>query len=382
LYLIDSMLAEVIEKEHQLDALLPRQRLETPPPAELLNAAIEWSQAVWKIAENAGPMPLSDEEIHTGLRLSKRPVFVCGVHRSGTTLLRNLLDGHPELVVLPSEGTYHTNLEFKLHNLPKNEKASFLGTEWLRRLANPINQPPYWLLGRSSDSGSPYVDFARYFMAWQQVTNQNAQGLYIAIILAYASCTDNLNARFWVDKTPTNERFLTRIWQEMPDAKIVHIIRDPVATITSRKKMEPSLNLPRALLDLKMSYTVAVAQSQLRDPGYLLMNYEDLCENPQPVIKRLASFLDINIADVLKQPTVAGIPVSANSVFADMDVSGQILKAYQHRQDKMLSENEQDLLAAYVGSLANKLNYTMPRLGSMKRFFIRFKYRLSALLGS
>jgi hypothetical protein len=374
------MLAEIIETEHQLDALLPRQRLETSPPAELLNAASEWSLAVWRTAEQVGPMPLSEEEIRTGLKLSQRPVFVCGVHRSGTTLLRNLLDGHPGLVALPSEGTYYTNLEFKLRNLAEKEKPEFLGTEWLRRLANPINQPPYWLLGRSLDSGSPYVDFTRYFMAWQRVTNEDAQGLYIAIVLAYASCTGNLNAKLWVDKTPTNERFLTRIWQEMPDAKIVHIIRDPVATITSRKKMEPSLNLRRALLDLKMSYVVALEQSQLSDPGYLLIHYEDLCENPQKVITRLASFLNIKVADVLKQPTVAGIPVSANSVFADKEVSGQILKAYQHRQDKMLNETEQELLAAYIGSLANKLNYTIAPVGFIRRLFIRFRYRLLALL--
>jgi hypothetical protein len=373
---------EVIEIERQLDALLPRQRLETSPPAELLNAAIEWSRAVWSAAEHTGPILLSDEEIRMGLKLSQRPVFVCGVHRSGTTLLRNLLDGHPDLVVLPSEGTYYTNLEFKLHNLPKNEKAAFLGTEWLRRLANPINQPPYWLLGRSLDSGSPYVNFARYFMAWQQVTNEDAQGLHIAVVLAYASCTGNLNARLWVDKTPTNERFLTRIWQEMPDAKIVHIIRDPVTTITSRKKMEPSLDLRRALLDLKMSYMVAFEQSQLNDPGYLLIYYEDLCENPQKVIKRLASFLNIKIADVLKQPTVAGIPVSANSVFADKETSGQILKAHQHRQDKMLSKTEQELLAAHVGSLANKLHYHITEVVFMRRLFIWFKYRLLSLFGS
>ncbi|HWZ15934.1 MAG TPA: sulfotransferase [Mucilaginibacter sp.] len=371
------MLPEVIETEHQLDTLLPPQRLETSPSAGLINAAVKWSRAVWRTAEQAGPMPLTDEEIREGLSLSQRPVFVCGVHRSGTTLLRNLLDGHPDLVVLPSEGTYYTNLEFKLNSLPENEKAAFLGMEWLRRLANPINQLPYWLLGRSSDFSSPYVDFARYFMAWQQHVREP----HIAIMLAYASCTGNLNARLWVDKTPTNERFLTRIWQEMPEAKIVHIVRDPVATITSRKKMESSLDLRRALLDLKMSYTVAVAQLQLGDSGYLCIRYEDLCENPPAVIKMLTSFLDIKITDELGIATVAGIPVSANSVFADREASGQILKAHQHRQDKMLSKNEQELLAAYVGSLANKLNYTMARPKFMKRFFIRLKYRFSAPLG-
>ena len=32
-----------------------------------------------------------------------RPVFLLGAHKSGTSLLRSLLDGHPELFVLPFE---------------------------------------------------------------------------------------------------------------------------------------------------------------------------------------------------------------------------------------------------------------------------------------
>jgi hypothetical protein len=31
--------------------------------------------------------------------LAQRPLFICGLPRSGTTLLQGLLDGHPQLVV-------------------------------------------------------------------------------------------------------------------------------------------------------------------------------------------------------------------------------------------------------------------------------------------
>src|SRR5471032_2795610 len=106
------MLKELIERENHLNTLLPPQRLETSPSPELIRAAIDWSQAVWAAADKAGPMVLSEDELNKGLKLSQRRVYICGVHRSGTTLLRNLLDGHPELLVLPSEGRYFTNLEF------------------------------------------------------------------------------------------------------------------------------------------------------------------------------------------------------------------------------------------------------------------------------
>jgi hypothetical protein len=130
-----------------------------------------------------------------------------------------------------------------------------------------------------------------------------------------------------------------------------------------------------------MSYRVAAEQLQSADRGYLLVRYEELCEKPADVIKRISSFLEIGMSDILSMPTVAGIPVAANSIFADKSVSGQILKATQHPQEKMLNKNEQELLEAYVGPLANQLNYPMAKVGLMRRVFIWFKYRMLALIG-
>src|ERR1700744_1848693 len=151
-------LTEIIVTERKLNSLLPGQRLEQTPPGALINAARAWSGEVWKAASKLGPMPVSGEQLLQARELANKPVYVCGVHHSGTTLVRDLLDGHPELTVLPSEGTWYTNLEHKLQLLPEDKRLAFLGREWLRRLANPINQPPYWLLGRSNVTDSPYVD--------------------------------------------------------------------------------------------------------------------------------------------------------------------------------------------------------------------------------
>jgi hypothetical protein len=253
------MPSKIIDAENRFNALLPLHRPEQNLPAGLLTAADEWSDAVWEKTKELGPMPLDNETLANGYNLAAHPVFIFGVHRSGTTLLRNLLDGHPDMVVLPSEGTYYTNLETKLLSLTAGQRQAFFGKEWLRRLANPINQPPYWLLGRSSDTVLPYVDFARYFMAWWDVLKQakNTQWPNAAVMLAYACCTGNIKAKLWVDKTPVNERFLQRIWHEMPQAKIIHLVRGPVSILASRKKMEHGVHLRDILRDMKLSFNVA-----------------------------------------------------------------------------------------------------------------------------
>lgn len=370
------MFSKIINAEQSLNNLLPATRPEDRLPAGLVAAAREWSEIVWAAAEQLGPMPLSDEQIDQGLQLAQAPVFICGVHRSGTTLLKDMLDGHPDLVVLPSEGTYYTNLEYQLLSLPENEWAAFLGKEWLRRLANPINQPPYWLLGRSYDDASPYVNFVRYLMAWWHATDHipGTQWPHMAIVLAYACCTGNLTARAWVDKTPTNERFIDRIRQEMPGAKIIQLVREPVATLASRKKMESSVRLRNALLFLKNSFSIAARQQNT--PGFLLLRYEDVCNQPQSVIKQLAAFLSIPALAVLKRPSVAGRPSLANSSFSKPTQAGIILKTTAHTQAGLLTRADRQMIAACTGKLAGKLGYACEKVGLLRSIYLKLRYRI------
>ncbi|HEY0245466.1 MAG TPA: sulfotransferase [Mucilaginibacter sp.] len=371
------MLSKIIEAEQRLNQLLPAERLEGSPPAHLITAAGAWSNLVWLMAEQLGPMPLTAGQITQGLELVQKPVFICGVHRSGTTLLKDILDGHPDLLVLPSEGTFYTNLEFKLQRLPANDWAGFLGREWLRRIANPINQPPYWLLGHSDNTDSPYVNFARYMMAWWAIIDhkKGTQWPHQAIVLAYASVTDKLTAQQWVDKTPTNERFVNRIWREMPHAKIIHIVREPVATLTSRKKMEPAISLRNALGYLKTSFTIAAKLQRVNEPRFMLLRYEDLCNQPQKAIKQLAAFLNIKALSVLGRPSVAGMPSQANSSFKKETKAGVILKQDQQVQQEVLSIAEQQLIAACMAKLAAKQHYKLASIGLLRGLYLSLRYR-------
>ena len=55
----------------------------------------------------------------------KNIIFVLGTGRSGSTLLRSLLDGHPELVVWPFEFSYYSLFEDKWGVIGSNEVLEF-----------------------------------------------------------------------------------------------------------------------------------------------------------------------------------------------------------------------------------------------------------------
>ncbi|HEX2078254.1 MAG TPA: sulfotransferase [Longimicrobium sp.] len=355
--------------EEALDRELPAGRLHTAPGEALLAAGRRWSAAVWAAAERAGAADLPPETVAWGRELAARPVFVVGVHRSGTTLLRDLLDGHPALSVLPSEGTWLTSLRPRLARLPAAERLPALGREWLRRLANPINQPPYWLLGRTTDAESPYVRFARALLAWEAAVGRTAGewGPHVAVAVAYAWCTRGAagEVRYWVEKTPTNERHLHRVRAAFPRAKVVHIVREPLAVYASHRRLEEQARgsfraRHLVLRNLAATYRLAVERMRRPQPDrHHLLRYEDLCAAPERVMGRVAAFLGIEPLPVLSQPTVAGMPAQSNTVFGDQGAPGGI-HAPPREGAPALSAEERELVAALTGRLAERLGYRLP----------------------
>src|SRR5689334_1107305 len=111
--------ATIVDLEQQLDRSLSRPRVASRDAQALLRPAAQWSTAVWAAASAAGPVGLGKDEVARGFEMARLPVFICGTHRSGTTLVRDLLDNHPALAVLPAEGMFFTSLESRLLRQPR-----------------------------------------------------------------------------------------------------------------------------------------------------------------------------------------------------------------------------------------------------------------------
>jgi len=329
---------------------------------------------VWSAAEARGPIELCEAELSRGREVAGHPLFVCGAHRSGTTLVRDLLDGHPALAVLPSEGTFFTNLERHLQGMQLERWLPYMGQEWLRRLVNPIHQQPYWLLGRSSRESSSYVEFARALMAWWPITRAGVGSVasswpLVAVALAYAHCSGGLSAdsgrRCWAEKTPTNERFLSRLRAEFPHARFIHVVRHPFAVYASHKQAaqragERFSHATQVLRDLSLSYRVAAEQSRGDREDYLVIRYEDVIESMQHMAARLAAFARIELLPSLTQPTAGGLPTISNSSFPVDAIPGRVYPTSEAaRWNETLTPSERERVAAAVGTAATGLGYVV-----------------------
>ena len=135
-------------------------------------------------------------------------------------------------------------------------------------------------------------------------------------------------------------------------------------------------NAKQVLRDLELSYQIALEQSCGRGAdNYLVIRYEDLLENTNATVDRLAAFLDIEPLPSLMQPTAAGLAVPSNTSFGTDAVPGR-LNSIHHRWTTTLTRSDRERLAAVVGEPARSLGYDLPAVAPWRARLFRLAARI------
>ena len=195
------------------------------------------------------------------------PFFIVGAGRSGTTLLRLMLDAHPRLAI-PPESHFVVGLQRRFGDVPGPEAVEAL-------LAHPRFRE--WAL----DPGRVRRTLgARAPASWAE--------LFDAAFSLYAA--QHGKAR-WGDKTPDYARHLAKVRRIFPDARFVHLIRDgrDVAASLARVPWYRG-SVARAAHDWVKSVRRARTAGLRRDE-YLEVRYEDLVADPETALRRVCAHL-------------------------------------------------------------------------------------------
>ncbi len=300
---------------------------------ELLARLADYSSTAVRDARELGAVLPSADECELALEWLLRPVFICGHQRSGTTLLQNLLDGHPQLLLLPSEGTYFTSFAYVARGAPSELAMDRFASEWIARLVDP-NFEPHFRLGKSDSSRSPAVDFARALFGWHAALRTRVEprlAPLLAVAAAFKTTATPQGApSSWVEKTPQNERFVAR-FAPLERARFIQLVRDPRATFASLAQIYRSVDIEafdaaEHARAIGRSLRLASVNAHRLADRYLVVRYEDLIASPAAEIERVRRFLEIPPDPTLLVPTAGGHAVRANSSFGAGD-AGAIERA-------------------------------------------------------
>jgi len=369
--------------EEALVVQLPARRPGTARAALLADLG-RYTRAVVQAAHAQGPAPPSRDDIEAAHDWLMRPVFICGHHRSGTTLLQELLDGHPDLMVLPSEGTYFSSFRSVARRAPAQAELDRFATEWVARFVDP-NYEPHFKLGRSSGSDNPYVRFARRWSGWLTAIKHDCpQVAEFAPLLALAAAYRDVQAgdsapRMWIDKTPLNERYLRR-FDAFADARFIQLVRDPQDSLASllealRAAGVTAPDVAAHASDIGHSLRLAAEYTRRFPQRYIAVKYEDLVDSTAIEMERVCRFLEIEPHGSLRTPTRAGVPARSNSSFG-RDAAGAVRRSGRGTQ---LSPHDARVLSASAAVPARAFGYDLPWVSAWFRSVVGLRNAPRAL---
>jgi len=272
---------------------------------------------------------------------NKAPVFVTGCCRSGTTLLYHMLLSAGNFAVYRMESATFTHLEPLFR--PLNNEAN------KRRMLNA------WYKTRLyTRSGLQPSDIEERIMA------ECRNGGDFLRILMEGICRKQGVER-WAEKTPEHLLYLPRIKETIPNAIIIHVIRDGRDVALSLEKLSWIRRLP---WDRKRSGMAAAIYwewmvNQGRRDGrmlagdYVEVHYEDLVHKPAEVLKSLGAFIDHDL-DYERITRVAIGAVSVPNTAFKVDQRSPV-----ERWKLSLSQKDVAILEGLVGDTLQELGYEL-----------------------
>lgn len=291
---------------------------------------------------------------------SKAPVFVIGCSRSGTTLLYHMLLSSGNFAAYRMESMVLTLLEPRFRPLGNlQNKRRMLDAWYNSRLYTRSGLEPSEIEPRVMEECKNGGDFLRIVME-EMCRKQGVER--------------------WADTTPEHLLYMRRIKETIPNALIVHVIRDGRDVALSWERLSQIRRFPwdrkRAAMaaGIYWEWIVNKGRRAGRALGadYIEVRYEDLVCKPAEVLKYLEPFIEQDL-DYERIRRVGIGSVNAPNTAFHGDQRSPI-----GRWMTSLSEEESAILETLVASTLKQLGYKLSTKASSRFDLARMRaaYRL------
>jgi hypothetical protein len=208
-----------------------------------------------------------------------KPFFIGGFQRSGTTLLRLMLDNHPQIAIPLDTTDLWFSYSYRLgrYNDLKSDTD-------LRTMVGDLLEEERIKLWNIPIEANQVID---------QVNSLHFSSVIAAFYKCYAQAKGKL---YWGDKNPGNLSRMDLLNQWFPDCQFVHIIRDGRdACLSHLEQTFGHDDMLACACDWREEVQWVRRMGRLIGPArYAELRYEDLVTSPETELLRLSEFLHID----------------------------------------------------------------------------------------
>jgi sulfotransferase family protein len=198
--------------------------------------------------------------------------FIVGMTRSGTTLLRLMLDSHPELTIPP-----------ETHFIPDLIGAFNRGDDTPETILPIFTENRRW-----GDFGLSEKDLLKALKGVEPLDKPS----YPARVF-YQLYAKKQGKKRWGDKTPGYATKLRRIQRTLREAHFIHMIRDGRDVALSLEQRQTGLTTEQVAR--RWRHRINRTRRAAKEvPNYIEVRYEDLVTNPEATLERVCQFLKLD----------------------------------------------------------------------------------------
>jgi hypothetical protein len=291
----------------------------------------------------------------------KNPIFICGHRKCGTTMLHNLFDGHDDLIVFPSD------LNILYAYFPMFTENRYSSAQRLSRLENVLFRDLEHQLKDNSIEISFDLPLFRdtFFKSLHNADLTNMKTIIEKLFKAYEIVANRFD-KIPVFKETSIEIYAQEILTWFPDAKFLHLVRDPrdnfaalkegVTTYYSKLGEFANETLASMIFRTRIGLSVGVInQSNMKDGSYRITRFESLVNDTKHEIEEISKFIGVPFSGVLLKPSRLSQNVKGNNF------SGEVFEHVSNknvsRWSKRITPDEAMIIEFHLGSLMKKFGY-------------------------
>jgi hypothetical protein len=268
------------------------------------------------------------------------PLFIIGMPRSGTKLMRALLNQHPQINLTLAESHFIPYFVKKFGNPPP-----FRVRKDLKPVIRELQQTAFF----STMSNAGYaLDGSRFL---HDVDYTKWSTIFEHVFRHFGSKREAV-ATIWGDKTPGYINHMPLLKELFPEAKFLHIVRDPRDYCLSvRKSFKKSIY--RAAVRWRQGVGNAHRYGRRLGQDYLEIPYERLLEEPVLTMRQVSSFLGVPYDDTLVNLA------SAPEDLGDAKGHNKIVAHNNNKYRAQLSSHEIRRIEEIVCEVAKSIGYDL-----------------------
>ena len=293
----------------------------------------------------------------------KPPLFIVGCPRSGTTLLRLILNSHSN-VAIPGETYYLPSLYKAINSGMVEDKDSLYNFI--------VNSPVFREIGVSKEK------------LHEEIFTSELKDISVKLAVGHISYMKEQGKSRWGDKTPEYLKFLPLLKGVFPEANIIHIIRD--GRDVSVSILENKFLGPKNICDAAYLWKSRVEKG--REDGrrifgdkYIEIIYEDLVDNPVKTIQYLCDRIDERFEDeMLKYFESANKHILPDYIHHNSSLQ-PIDQNKVNKWKKILSKTDIRIFSLIAGKTLKTFNYEDNSRINLIAIIILWIYKLNKFSG-